>query len=166
MKTTRKYLLKDKVDISKYVENNFTQHQIKQIAIGLKNKVEVSIYANKEFKGSQMEQIRLGLENNLDVSVYAKPDLFWKEMRKKRKLLMNSTDNSLYNNLTIENLIKTEWFNQFYSDQKRQILLGIEENVDVLQYAKPDLHFREMEEIRFKLNKKKLDKDGDFKKQD
>ena len=113
-----------------------------------------------------MEQIRLGLEDNLDVSIYAKPDLFWKEMRKKRKLLMNSTDNSLYNNLTIENLIKTEWFNQFNSDQKKQILLGIEENIDVLQYAKPDLHFREMEEIRFKLNRKKLDKDSYFGKQD
>ena len=113
-----------------------------------------------------MEQIRLGLEANLDVSIYAKPDLFWKEMRKKRKLLMNSTDNSLYNNLTIENLIKTEWFNQFNSDQKRQILLGIEENIDILQYAKKELHYREMEEIRFNLNRKKLDKDGYFKKQD
>jgi len=72
--------------------------------------------------------------------------------------------NKIYNNLSIENLIKTEWFNQFNSDQKKQILLGIEENVDVLQYAKPDLHYREMEEIRFKLNRKKLDKDDFFKK--
>ena len=111
-----------------------------------------------------MEQIRLGLEANLDVSIYAKPDLFWQEMRKKRKLLMNSTDNSLYNNLTIENLIKTEWFNQFNSDQKRQIRLGIEENIDVLQYAKKELHYREMEEIRLKLNRKKLDKDEYFGK--
>ena len=79
---------------------------------------------------------------------------------------MNSTDNSLYNNLTIENLIKTEWFNQFNSDQKKQILLGFEENIDVLQYVKPDLHFREMEEIRLKLNRKKLDKDDCFGKQD
>ena len=79
---------------------------------------------------------------------------------------MNSTDSSLYNNLTIENLIKTEWFNQFNSDQKRQILLGVEENVDVFQYAKKELHYREMEEIRLKLNRKKLDKDGCFGKQD
>ena len=113
-----------------------------------------------------MEQIRKGLEANLDVSVYTNPDLFWKEMRKKRKLLMNSTDTSLYNNLTMENLIKTEWFNQFNSDQKRQILLGVEENVDVFQYAKKELHYREMEEIRLKLNRKKLDKDGCFGKQD
>ena len=113
-----------------------------------------------------MEQIRLGLEANLDVSIYTKKELSWKEMRKKRKLLMNSTDNSLYNNLTIENLIKTEWFNQFNSDQKKQILLGLEENIDILQYAKKELHYREMEEIRFKLNRKKLDKDAYFGKQD
>ena len=74
--------------------------------------------------------------------------------------------NKIHNNLTVENLIKTEWFNQFNSDQKKQILLGIEENIDVLQYAKTDLHFREMEEIRFKLNRKKLKKDGYFRKQD
>ena len=60
----------------------------------------------------------------------------------------------IYNNLNIENLIKTEWFNQFNSDQKKQILLGIEEKIDILQYAKPNLHFREMEEIRLKLNRK------------
>ena len=76
------------------------------------------------------------------------------------------SDSSLYNNLTIGNLIKTEWFNQFNSDQKRQILLGIEENIDVSQYAKTDLHYKEMEEIRFNLNRKKLDKDDFSKKQD
>ena len=72
----------------------------------------------------------------------------------------------IYNNLTIENLTKTEWFNQFNSDQKRQVLLGVEENVDVFQYAKKELHYREMEEIRLKLNRKKLDKDDCFRKQD
>ena len=59
-----------------------------------------------------------------------------------------------HKNLSIENLMKTNWFNQFNSDQKRQILLGIEENVDVLQYAKSDLHYREMEELRLKRKKK------------
>ena len=29
--------------------------------------------------------------------------------------------NKIYNNLTIENLIKTEWFNQFNEYQKEQI---------------------------------------------
>ena len=29
--------------------------------------------------------------------------------------------NKEYNNLNIENLIKTEWFNQFNKEQKREI---------------------------------------------
>ena len=29
--------------------------------------------------------------------------------------------NKLYNNLTVDNLIKTDWFNQFDEKQKREI---------------------------------------------
>ena len=43
----------------------------------------------------------------------------------------------IHNNLNIENLIKTEWFNQFNEFQKHQITLGIHSNVDALIYAKP-----------------------------
>ena len=42
----------------------------------------------------------------------------------------------IYNNLTIENLIKTDWFNQFNKEQQKQILLGLDSKVDVLVYAK------------------------------
>ena len=40
--------------------------------------------------------------------------------------------NKINNNLTIENLIKTEWFNQFDENQKKEILEGLEDNLDVL----------------------------------
>ena len=43
----------------------------------------------------------------------------------------------IYNNLNIENLIKTDWFNQFNREQQKQILLGVDSKVDVLVYAKP-----------------------------
>ena len=36
----------------------------------------------------------------------------------------------IYNNLNIENLIKTDWFNQFYEQQQKVILLGLEQNLD------------------------------------
>ena len=49
------------------------------------------------------------------------------------------------NNLNIENLIKTEWFNQFTESQKNEILDGIEANVDVLIYAKPEFDWEQME---------------------
>ena len=59
--------------------------------------------------------------------------------------------NKIYNNLNIENLTKTEWFNQFYKKQKEQILKGLEANVDISIYAKPEFDWEQMREIRFGL---------------
>ena len=39
--------------------------------------------------------------------------------------------NKIHNNLNIENLTKTEWFNQFDIFQKNEILKGLESKVDV-----------------------------------
>lgn len=91
--------------------------------------------------------------------------------------------NKIYNNLTIDNLIETDWFNQFNYYQKQEILKGLEANLDVstyanpnfdswqmaqikdgLQkdldislYAKPEYSYKQMEEIRLKLLKNKTD---------
>ena len=46
--------------------------------------------------------------------------------------------NKIYNNLSIENLTKTEWFNQFDYRQKEEIRLGLESNLDISIYAKPE----------------------------
>ena len=82
-----------------------------------------------------------------------------------------------HNNLNIENLIKTEWFNQFddaqkiiiktglkhnlnvsvyakkhfNSNQMIQIREGLKDNLDVKKFAKPELDWKEMREIRTKL---------------
>ena len=42
----------------------------------------------------------------------------------------------IYNNLNVENLIKTEWFNQFNKEQQIEISQGLKENIDVSIYAK------------------------------
>ena len=44
----------------------------------------------------------------------------------------------IYNNLSIENLMKTEWFNQFDRNQIIEIRWGLSENLDVSIYAKPE----------------------------
>ena len=44
----------------------------------------------------------------------------------------------IYKNLTVENLKKTEWFNQFDKEQQKHILYGLEKNLDVSLYAKPE----------------------------
>ena len=57
----------------------------------------------------------------------------------------------IYNNLNIENLIKTDWFNQFSEAQQEEIRLGIENNVNISIYAKKEFDEYQMREIRYGL---------------
>ena len=57
----------------------------------------------------------------------------------------------IYNNLSIENLTKTEWFTQFDKNQQQVIIVGLEEKIDVSIYAKPEYNWEQMNEIRFGL---------------
>ena len=59
--------------------------------------------------------------------------------------------NKIYNNLNIENLIKTDWFEQFDEYQQEEIIKGLKNNLDVSWYAKPEFDERQMEEIRLGL---------------
>ena len=87
----------------------------------------------------------------------------------------------IYKNLSIDNLMKTELFNQFDRNQIIEIRWGLEDNLnvsiyaksefdylqmyeikeglkdnlDVSIYAKPEYDWREMKQIREKLEKKK-----------
>ena len=56
--------------------------------------------------------------------------------------------NKIYNNLNIENLIKTDWFEQFKLYQKEEILEGLKDNLDVSIYANPEYKWSQMSEIR------------------
>ena len=56
--------------------------------------------------------------------------------------------NKIYNNLNIENLTKTDWINQFNSEQRKQILAGLKENLDVSIYTKKEFDEYQMFEIR------------------
>ena len=59
--------------------------------------------------------------------------------------------NKIYNNLNIDKLIKTEWFNQFNLYQQEEILEGLEKNLDVSFYAKKEFTCYKMEQIRLGL---------------
>ena len=56
--------------------------------------------------------------------------------------------NKIYNNLNVDNLMKTDWFNQFNKEQQEEILEGLENELDVSIYAKPELNEYQMNEIR------------------
>ena len=53
----------------------------------------------------------------------------------------------IHNNLNRENLIKTEWFNQFNKEQKEVITTGLVKNIDVSKYAKSEYNWEQMNEI-------------------
>lgn len=59
--------------------------------------------------------------------------------------------NKIYNNLTVENLINTDWINQFDKKQKEQIRLGLKANLDVSIYAKPVFDWKQMWQIKLGL---------------
>ena len=60
----------------------------------------------------------------------------------------------IYSNLSIENLTKTDWFNQFDKNQQQLIIIGLEDNLDVSKYAKPEYPWRIMRKIRTHLLKR------------
>ena len=59
--------------------------------------------------------------------------------------------NKIYNNLNIENLVKTDWIEQFSVNQQQEILRGLKEDADVSIYAKKEFDCFQMEEIRLGL---------------
>ena len=59
-------------------------------------------------------------------------------------------------NLTVDNLIRTEWFNQFDKQQKKLIVEGLQENLDVFLYAKTKYSWDQMAHLKAGL-KKNLD---------
>lgn len=57
----------------------------------------------------------------------------------------------IHNNLNIENLVQTDWINQFNKKQQKLILEGLEDNLDVSLYAKKEFNEYQMSEIRLGL---------------
>ena len=64
--------------------------------------------------------------------------------------------NKTYNNLNIETLSQTEWFNQFDKEQQNEVLKGLEKNLDISKYANSEIDYKEMNEIRKELLRGKL----------
>ena len=54
----------------------------------------------------------------------------------------------IYNNLSVENLVKTKWFNQFEIYQQEEILEGLKNNIDISMYAKKEFDYLQMNEIK------------------
>ena len=57
----------------------------------------------------------------------------------------------IYNNLNIDNLMRTDWIKQFNEYQIRKIKQGLRNKVDIFLYAKTDYNWLQMEQIRLGL---------------
>ena len=60
-------------------------------------------------------------------------------------------NNKIYNNLSRDNLMKTDWFEQFNLFQRIQIKRGLEDNLNVCFYANKEFKAKQMNEIRLGL---------------
>ena len=58
------------------------------------------------------------------------------------------------NNLTIANLMKTDWINQFENLQLNEIKDGLQDNLNVFLYATTDFNWKQMKQIRLGLKRK------------
>ena len=53
----------------------------------------------------------------------------------------------IHNNLNIDNLMRTEMFNQFDEIQQKKIKIGLEKGLNVSVYAKSEFDWPQMEQI-------------------
>ena len=56
--------------------------------------------------------------------------------------------NKIYNNLSVDNLMKTEWFTQFNKEQQKGIIKGLKKGLNISWYATPNFSCKQMEQIR------------------
>ena len=89
-----------------------------------------------------MFEIKVGLEQNLDVSLYAKTDYNEHQMKDILWGLQDGLDVSIY-------------VKKFNREQMWQIRIGLKANLDVSQYAKVEYNWKEMKEIRKRLENEK-----------
>ena len=66
----------------------------------------------------------------------------------------------IYNNLNVENLVKSKWFNQFNYYQKEEIRRGLEDDLVVSEVAKGCFERKQAEQRRLKLLREKQRKDA------
>ena len=88
--------------------------------------------------------------------VVNKIKLCYNKIKNKKEIIKERTKkkmNKMYNNLNVDNLMKTEMFNQFNEKQQEEIRLGLEKNIEVSIYANSNFNFLQMRQIRLGLEK-------------
>jgi len=151
-----------------YDGKEFNYYQISEIMLGEMQSLNTSIYAKPEFLHEQMREIRLGLEicyygyelgtyAKKMVESYAKPEIHASQMREIRIKIEKIENICCEYGLYYDNQLK--YFR--ISDKKvkggwsaqNEILQGLEKNLDVSIYAKPEFNAQQMCQIKQGLKK-------------
>lgn len=122
-------------------ENEYNEVQLYELKMGFKTGVDISKYASADLDWAQMFFYRKGLEMKLDVSIYKDKD--WRTM--------NYLQQAQLKKLPLERYLEQP----FTGDQIREIILGLQEKLDVEQYADPQIPVAKMALKRIELELEK-----------
>ena len=150
-----------------YDTSAYTDRQWEEIKAGWASGVDTSLYSDPALNAMQMHMIREGLEKGWPASLYAKPGLSWEQMDQVGKLMAQGYDVTAVMvggspvDFTDPSLspTDTEWLlrqmeydaipKMLYSpEQWAEIRQGMEDGLDVKQYADPSLPAEDMKRLR------------------
>lgn len=163
--------LKDNLNVSVYTrttQDNIYKHiiretsvfdrdQMRELRLGLKANIDVTYYDNSSFNANQMKEIRIGLMDGLNVKYYAdvrNDEARMHILRQMLKIAKSKEPNCTY----YGSISKCAEFS--YGDNSRpvyrieklvEILLGMLNGLDVMEYDSVTYDVNQMEEIRLGL---------------
>lgn len=129
---------KTQENIPKFVE----KAKMEQIIKGIRQRLNVNEYANKGFDAEQMKEIRLGMKSGISYQLYAAPYISPKAMHQWRKTLEKGI-----NEKSIIDFLADDG-RAYDFEQVKQIRLGLQDKLDIKEYANPDFSAAQMKEIR------------------
>lgn len=148
--------LEQSLNVFIYANPQYNWQQMREIRLGLKKGLNVVVYSDPQNSWQQMRKIRIELErksnktvnvdeiSNKKVSSFSHKKVDFSEIEPYHIELFDLCFKHSIN-------ISVDTIKQFNEEQVKQIKLGIEEGLDVIVYAEPDIDAKQMEEIRKKM---------------
>lgn len=125
----------------------FDNMQIAEIEEGISRKIDYTIYTSKRFSYLQMQQIKEGLLAGIDVRCYTNESLSHITMKFIKEALIKRMNDSLKDGLKPYLLL-----HGYSEEQVKEVLQGIDENIDFTQYLRREYSAQQMRKMRETFN--------------
>lgn len=132
----------DDVDLTQYAIEGYDHWQLGRIYVAIKKGLDLTYLLNKSLDFHQMEELIRALSKGVDVSDYADPSISALEMMGHTVSKIRKVN------------VKPYFMKDFNDDQLYEILVGIENGIDVSQYADEEIDADTMDAIKRDLMKK------------